>query len=216
MYFYSCRACLEGMNIECGCRAQSGAIEKFDIDENYNIVLSTIGDEKAVGICGSGLIDIAGSLVKRNILLESGRWNKNLDSRIAKRLMNNRFYITEDIYISQKDIRQIQLAKGAIAAGLILMLEEIGLNIESINKVFIAGAFGYHVNPDNIRIIGLIPKGFVGNIEFLGNTSLEGARLMLINQQCYKSVHSIKENMEVLELSLRENFQDIFVSQLNF
>ncbi len=207
---------LEGMNIECGCRAQSGAIERFDIDENYNIVLSTIGDEKAVGICGSGLIDIAGSLVKRNILLESGRWNKNLDSRIAEKLVDNKFFITEDIYISQKDIRQIQLAKGAIAAGVILMLEEIGLNIESINKVFIAGAFGYHVNPDNIRIIGLIPKGFTGNIEFLGNTSLEGARLMLISQQCYKSVNDIKDKMEVLELSLRENFQDIFVSQLNF
>lgn len=207
---------LEGMNIECGCRAQSGAIEVFDIDEEYNITYMTIDDKNAIGICGSGLIDIAGSLVKRNILMKSGRWNKNLDPKIADRLVDKKFYITENIYISQKDIRQIQLAKGAIAAGVILMLEEIGLTIEEIPKAYIAGAFGYHINPDNIKIIGIIPKGFSGEISFLGNTSLEGARLALINKDCLKKAYDIKENMVVLELSLRENFQDIFVAQLSF
>lgn len=207
---------LEGMNIECGCRAQSGAIEVFDIDEEYNISYSTIDNKKALGICGSGLIDIAGALVKRDILMKSGRWSKNLDSRIADRLIDKKFYITEDIYISQKDIRQIQLAKGAIASGIILMLEEINLTIEEISKAYIAGAFGYHINPDNIKTIGLIPKGFSGEISFLGNTSLEGARLALINKDYLKKAYDIKESMEVLELSLRENFQDVFVSQLNF
>ncbi|MBU3207214.1 DUF4445 domain-containing protein [Clostridium algidicarnis] len=207
---------LEGMNIECGCRAQRGAIETFHIDEKYNIHYKTIGDEKALGICGSGLIDIAGALVKRNILMKSGRWNKNLDPNVAERLVDKKFYITKDIYISQKDIRQIQLAKGAIAAGVILMLEEIGLRIDDIQKIYIAGAFGYHVNPDNIKIIGLIPKGFSGEICFLGNTSLEGSRLALINKECLQKVYDIKENMKVLELSLRESFQEVFVSQLNF
>ncbi|MBU3193080.1 ASKHA domain-containing protein [Clostridium algidicarnis] len=207
---------LEGMNIECGCRAQRGAIETFYIDEKYNIHYKTIGDEKALGICGSGLIDIAGALVKRNILMKSGRWNKNLDPNVAERLVDKKFYITKDIYISQKDIRQIQLAKGAIAAGVILMLEEIGLRIDDIQKIYIAGAFGYHVNPDNIKIIGLIPKGFSGEICFLGNTSLEGSRLALINKECLQKVYDIKENMKVLELSLRESFQEVFVSQLNF
>ena len=207
---------LEGMNIECGCRAQRGAIETFHIDEKYNIHYKTIGDEKALGICGSGLIDIAGALVKRNILMKSGRWNKNLDPNIAERLVDKKFYITKDIYISQKDIRQIQLAKGAIAAGVILMLEEVGLRIEDIPKVYIAGAFGYHVNADNIKIIGLIPKGFSGEICFLGNTSLEGSRLALINKECLQKVYDIKENMKVLELSFRESFQEVFVSQLNF
>ncbi|MBU3204960.1 ASKHA domain-containing protein [Clostridium algidicarnis] len=207
---------LEGMNIECGCRAQRGAIETFYIDEKYNIHYKTIGDEKALGICGSGLIDIAGALVKRNILMKSGRWNKNLDPNVAERLVDKKFYITKDIYISQKDIRQIQLAKGAIAAGVILMLEEIGLRIDDIQKIYIAGAFGYHVNPDNIKIIGLIPKGFSGEICFLGNTSLEGSRLALINKECLQKVYDIKENMKVLELSLRESFQEVFVSQLSF
>ncbi|WP_353095603.1 ASKHA domain-containing protein [Tissierella praeacuta] len=207
---------LEGMNIECGCRAEKGAIETFDIDGDFNISYTTIGNEKPLGICGSGLIDIAGALVKRNILLKSGRWNKNLDSKLENRLVDKKFYITENIYISQKDIRQIQLAKGAIAAGVILMLEEIDLKIEEISRVYIAGAFGYHVNPHNIKIIGLIPRGFNGEISFLGNTSLEGARLALINKECFENVYRIKDNMEVLELSLKENFQDVFVSQLNF
>ena len=207
---------LEGMNIECGCRAEEGAIESFDIDEDYNISCNTIGDVKPIGICGSGLIDIAGALVKRNILMKSGRWNKNIDSKIAGKLRDKKFYITEDIYISQKDIRQIQLAKGAIAAGLIMMLEEIGLTIEEIPVVYIAGAFGYHINPNNIKIIGLIPNGFIGEIKFLGNTSLEGSRLALINKDCLQKENEIKESMEVLELSLKENFQDVFISQLNF
>ena len=96
------------------------------------------------------------------------------------------------------------------------MLEEIGLTIEKIPMVYIAGAFGYHINPNNIKEIGLIPKGFNGEIKFLGNTSLEGARLALINSNCLDKVYEIRENMKVLELSLRENFQDVFISQLNF
>ena len=96
------------------------------------------------------------------------------------------------------------------------MLEEIGLRIDEIQKIYIAGAFGYHVNADNIKIIGLIPKGFSGEICFLGNTSLEGSRLALINKECLQKVYDIKENMKVLELSLRESFQEVFVSQLNF
>jgi uncharacterized 2Fe-2S/4Fe-4S cluster protein (DUF4445 family) len=207
---------LEGMNIECGCRAEEGAIESFDIDEDYNISLNTIGGAKAIGICGSGLIDIAGALIKRNILMKSGRWSKNLAPKIAHRLVDKKFYITKEIYISQKDIRQIQLAKGAIAAGLIMMLEEIDLTIEEIPVVYIAGAFGYHVNPNNIKTIGLIPRGFSGEIKFLGNTSLEGSRLAVINKDCFEKVDAIKENMKVLELSLKDDFQDVFVSQLNF
>ncbi|TJX13732.1 DUF4445 domain-containing protein [Tissierella creatinini] len=207
---------LEGMNIECGCRAEDGAIEKFDIDEDYNIECSTIGNEKARGICGSGLIDIVGALVRRNIVNKTGRWNKNIDPKISDRLLDKKFYISEDIYISQKDIRQVQLAKAAISAGVIMMLNEIGTSIEEVPLVYIAGSFGYHIDQKNIIEIGLIPKGFNGGIKFVGNTSLEGARLALTNKACTKEVYHIKKDMKVLELSLKDNFQDIFVGELNF
>jgi uncharacterized 2Fe-2S/4Fe-4S cluster protein (DUF4445 family) len=99
---------------------------------------------------------------------------------------------------------------------MILLLDEIGLNIQKISTIYIAGAFGYHINPDNIKTIGLIPKGFKGEIKFLGNTSLEGARLVLINKQCLEKAYHISKNVKTLELSLKENFQDVFISQLNF
>jgi len=176
----------------------------------------TISDSKAKGICGSGLIDIAASLVNRNILTKTGRWNKNLDERISDRLKDKKFYITDDVYISQKDIRQIQLAKGAISTGVVMMLKEIDLKLEEVSKVFIAGAFGFHINPDSIRSIGLIPKEVKTDIEFLGNTSLEGARLALINRECLKGLHNLNGDTEVLELSLKPEFQEEFIRQLNF
>lgn len=207
---------LEGMNIEYGCRAQSGAIENFYIDDEYNISYKTIGNKKAIGICGSGLIDIVAALVKRDIIMKSGRWNKKLDIRVANRLRDNKFYITDEIYISQKDIRQIQLAKGAIAAGVILLLNQRKITIQEVKTIYIAGAFGYHVNAESIKTIGLIPKGFNGNIEFLGNTALEGARLAITNTTFRSELRDLSKSIEIFELSLSYDFQEVFIKELNF
>lgn len=207
---------LEGMNISCGCRAQAGAIEAFSIDEEFNLNYSTIDGMDALGTCGSGLIDIAAELVRKNIVLKSGKFNSNLDPKIKDRLIDKKFYITDDIYISQKDIRQIQLAKGAIASGIVMLLDEMGLEIGDVDEAVIAGAFGYHVNPESIKTIGLIPKGFKGKITFAGNTSLEGARLAIINKDCLKEMKCLRKEMKVLELSTSDKFQDFFIKQLNF
>ncbi|WP_061995881.1 ASKHA domain-containing protein [Clostridium sp. ATCC 25772] len=207
---------LEGMNISCGCRAQEGAIEGFRIDENYHIEYSVIGDSEPIGICGSGLLDIAAELVKANVILSSGRFNKELPDKLKNRLKEKKFYITHNIYISQKDIRQIQLAKGAIAAGITMLLKEMNISIENVKNAYIAGAFGYHVKGESITSIGLIPKGFSGKIDFLGNTSLEGARLATINEDVLKSMMDLKEKISILELSTSEEFQKHFVKELSF
>ncbi|WP_034440020.1 ASKHA domain-containing protein [Clostridium ihumii] len=207
---------LEGMNISCGCRAQEGAIESFSIDDDYNINYGVIGDCEPLGICGSGLLDLASALVKSKIVLKSGRFNKELPEIIKDKIVDKKFYITENIYISQKDIRQIQLAKGAIAAGITMLLKEINLNIEDVEDAYIAGAFGYHVNGESIKNIGLIPKGFKGKIKFLGNTSLEGARIAILNKDMFKEMTTLKENMSVLELSTSSEFQEHFIKELNF
>ena len=207
---------LEGMNISCGCRAEKGAIESFDIDENYNITYATIEGTEPLGICGSGLIDIAGSLVKRGIVTKTGSFNKNMDQRVMERFREKKFYITDKIYISQKDIRQIQLAKGAIAAGIRMLLEKINISVEDLEEVIIAGAFGYHIDEENILNIGLIPKGFNGDISFVGNTSIEGARLAAVNKGCIAEMNQIKKEMETLELSTDSRFQDYFIAELNF
>ncbi|OLN32037.1 ASKHA domain-containing protein [Desulfosporosinus metallidurans] len=207
---------LEGMNISCGCRAEEGAIDTFLIDDNFDLHFTTIGATSPKGICGSGLIDITAAMVKRNLVLASGRFNPNLDPRIKARVRDKKFYLTEEIYISQTDIRQIQLAKGAIAAGVTLLLEEAGIPLEAIEEAVIAGAFGYHINPDSIRDIGLLPKGFHGKITFVGNSSIEGARLALINKGVVAQIKELKERIEVLELSTNSCFQDYFVKALGF
>lgn len=207
---------LEGMNISCGMRAEEGSLDTFDIDDDLNMSYSTIGTTSAKGICGSGLIDIIAGLVKYNIILSTGRFNKDLPEKIKDRLRDKKFYITDDVYISQKDIREVQLAKGAIAAGVTMLLKQINTSIENIDEVVIAGAFGYHINPESIKTIGLIPKGFKGEITFVGNSSIEGARIALVNKEKLKEMSKIKENIEVVELSTREDFQDSFISALNF
>jgi uncharacterized 2Fe-2S/4Fe-4S cluster protein (DUF4445 family) len=207
---------LEGMNISCGSRAEEGAIDSLHIDEEYNITYTTIGNKKAKGICGSGLLDLAANLVNKNIVLKSGRFNKTLPEKLAAKLIDKRFYITEEIFISQNDIRQIQLAKAAIASGIIMLLKEIGIDIMDIEEVVIAGAFGYHLNKESIKTIGLIPQGFKGKISFVGNSSVEGARIALISEEKLKEMSEVRNNIKVVELSIKEEFQDYFVKELSF
>ncbi|ENK1243479.1 ASKHA domain-containing protein [Clostridium sporogenes] len=206
----------EGMNISCGSRAEEGAIDSFSIDEEYSVKYSTIGDEEAKTICGSGLMDVMAALIKSKVVMSSGRFNKNMPDNLKERLKDKKFYITEKVYISQNDIRQMQLAKGAISSGVTMLLKEVDANIEDIEEAVIAGAFGYHINPESIKILGIIPKGFKGKITFVGNSSIEGARLSLLNKDISQAMIDIRENIKVIELSTREDFQDYFVKALSF
>ncbi|WP_291583000.1 ASKHA domain-containing protein [Clostridium sp. UBA6640] len=207
---------LEGMNISCGMRAENGAIEKFELDEDFNISYSTIGGTKARGICGSGLLDITSNLIKTGTLEPSGRFSKNLPENIKEKFRDKKFYITEDIYISQKDIRQIQLAKGAIASGITMLLKEVDDSIENIDHAIIAGSFGYHLKEESIRNVGIIPNGFKGDIKFVGNSSVEGAKLSLLNQDKLLEMMEIKDMVEVVDLSSKDYFQKYFIEALNF
>ncbi|KNF08393.1 ferredoxin [Gottschalkia purinilytica] len=207
---------LEGMNISCGSRAESGAIETFNIDDNFNFNIGVIGNIKAKSICGSGLIDIMSELIDKKVVLKSGRFNKNMPQPLLERLVDKNFYITDDIYISQSDIRQVQLAKGAISTGILLLLKQFGMTIDDVDEVVVAGAFGYHLNPESIKKISLIPKGFKGTITFVGNSSIEGARLSLINKDILDKMSYIKENIKVLELSMSDEFQETFIKELSF
>jgi uncharacterized 2Fe-2S/4Fe-4S cluster protein (DUF4445 family) len=135
---------------------------------------------------------------------------------LKERLKDKKFYITEEVYVSQKDIRQIQLAKGAISSGIDMLLREVNINIEDIEEAVIAGAFGYHLNADSIITVGLIPKGFKGKINFVGNSSVEGARIALISKEKLQEMSEIKKNITVVELSTKKDFQDYFIKALNF
>ena len=203
----------EGMNIECGMRAGNGAIEGFEIAGSENrFEIRTIG-ETPTGICGSGLLDIMSEFVKHKIVLKSGKFNPRMKPEFKEKLRDKKFYITDNIYLGQGDIRQIQLAKGAIAAGVKLLLLKVEKDISDIDEVIIAGSFGYHLNAESILNIGII-SDFDGEISFAGNTSLNGCVGYLVNKEMREKIRTTK--IDVMELSKSAKFQEVFVKELQF
>lgn len=215
---------LEGMNITCGCRAENGAIEAFSISSDGTVSLNVIGDSLPKGVCGSGLIDLVSELVRCGVIMQNGRFAKteNLPFPLASRMkdINGQqvFLISNDghVFLSQKDIRQVQLAKGAITAAIDLLLKEINVGFEDIDDVLVAGAFGFHLKPTSLVGIGLLPRSCENKIRFVGNTAKEGAKAILLNRKASLEVGKIGQNINILELSLHPDFQDCFVRALAF
>jgi uncharacterized 2Fe-2S/4Fe-4S cluster protein (DUF4445 family) len=210
----------EGMNIACGMRAAAGAIETFAITNDV-LKMNTIGGEPAIGICGSGLIDIVGELTSHGIIGKNGKIRDgNLPERLAKRLIKREgktvFSLSENVYISQKDIRQVQLAKGAIRAGVEALLITQDVTAQEVDRVFIAGSFGYHLNPDSLIHIGLLPQSFRNKIQFLGNTSKSGGQAFLLNQFVRGRMAEAVKEIHVIELATMNNFDRLFAKCLEF
>ena len=207
---------LEGANIQCGCRAQTGAVESVSLDEQGHVSYQVIGDANASGLCGTGLLDLVA------VLLESGQLNKNgkivpVDCYAKEHpVIDKKWFLTDQIFLSQKDVRQVQLAKGAIATGIHLLLKQLDVALEEIEEIRIAGAFGYHLNPDSLLCIGLLPKEYKNQVHFVGNTSLLGAQEALCNPGFIKEMEAWIPCMEVVELSTRDDFQETFIRELQF
>ena len=210
----------EGMNISCGMRAAPGAIEGFSLTPDGERTLKNIGDQAAVGICGSGLLDIVAALVQNGVVESSGKLSKNINEVLRALLtqVNGKtvFSIAEGIYLSQADIRQVQLAKGAIRAGIEALLAYQNVTVTAVDRVLIAGSFGYHLNPNSLIGIGLLPEAFRDKIEFLGNTSKTGAQEFLLNQGSRVAIDQTIKEIAVLELSTVDKFDRLFVKCLEF
>jgi len=207
---------LEGMNIMCGMRAEAGAIDSFKIHLDGSLHYSTIKGKVARGICGSGLIDLIAELVDKGIVKKSGQFNKTMDDRYSAYMKDKKFYLTPEVYLSQKDIRQIQLAKAAIASGISLLYDHLAIKAETCQRVIIAGSFGFHLSETSLRKIGLIPQSITCPIDFVGNTALKGAGLSLMGNDHLEGLDHLSQNIHVLDLSRHENFQEAFVKALTF
>lgn len=195
----------EGAKITCGMRGAEGAIDHVWI-EGGELRWHVLGDVKATGICGSGLVDLMAVLLKTGAMDESGRLEDG-----------DRFDIGDTgVYITQKDIREVQLAKAAMAAGIALLAEKLGVKIGDIQEVDIAGAFGNYIDPDNACAIGLIPAELRRRIMPVGNAAGEGAKLALMDRGAWQSSRTLAETTEFLELATMPQFQDEFVDQLGF
>jgi uncharacterized 2Fe-2S/4Fe-4S cluster protein (DUF4445 family) len=211
------------MNISCGMRANKGAIEFFEIDgETINI--KTIGNAPPTGICGSGLLDIVGELVRVGVIGSNGKLvspeKQSLPQFLASKLVKNDgklcFEVAEQIYLTQKDIRQVQLAKGAVRAGVEALLEKQNIDAAKVDVVEIAGSFGYHLRANSLINIGLLPPQFDGKVLFVGNTSKSGAHAFLLNYDFRESIKEVVKQIGVVELGNTSDFERLFVKCLSF
>lgn len=223
----------EGAKIQCGMRGSEGAIDHVKMN-GTNLEYTVIGSVKPVGICGSGLMDIIAMLLETGIVDESGRIVDE-DELLTDAAKANAFRIVEvegkkafliadkdetgngeQVFLGQKDIREVQLAKGAMAAGIELMSKELGIKTSDIKQVMIAGAFGNYMDPHSACAIGLIPRELEDRIIPIGNAAGEGAKIAALSRtECEKSQEMAKHT-EFLELATDPDFQDTFVDQLEF
>ena len=212
----------EGMNIACGMRAARGAIERVSLDGG-EVAISTIDDAPAVGLCGSGLLDAVAELAATGVIEASGRFTKardRLPAGLRDRLgtLDGKpvFHLTPTIYLSQSDIRQVQLAKGAVRAGIDVLLKRNGLSAHDVDRALIAGSFGYHLTVRSLVDIGLFPAEFDGKVDYVGNTSRTGAEALLTNVTAREGLQRQVLAVEAVELANDDDFTRIFVKAMSF
>ncbi|MDR3233738.1 MAG: ASKHA domain-containing protein [Planctomycetaceae bacterium] len=207
----------EGMNIVCGMRAGNGAVESFHISGGGSISFQVIGNVPAAGICGSGLLDITGELVRTGIIGRNGRFSVTEKSeQLREKEGKKAFFITDDVYLTQNDVRQIQLAKGAIRSGIESLLTALDLTADEIQLVEIAGSFGYHLNEKSLLDIGLLPAALKGKVRFVGNTAQSGGIAFLLNKEFREKMSTAVTEIKKIELANDEGFEKLFVASLAF
>jgi uncharacterized 2Fe-2S/4Fe-4S cluster protein (DUF4445 family) len=226
---------LEGAQLSFGMRAAPGAIERIKIDpETHEVDYKVIGREawlkfsapeemKTKGICGSGILDVLAELYVAGVIDKSGVFSENQksdrcrinpDSKQPEFVLAwaNETSIKRDVVINQKDLRQIQLAKGALYAGCKLMMRRMGL--DKIDKVKIAGAFGTHVNKQKALIMGLFPDCEVEKILGVGNAAGDGCRAALLDRRKRIEANWVSRNVEYIELTVEEDFEKQFMQAM--
>lgn len=202
----------EGARIEFGMGGVSGAISQVSLN-NDALELRTINNKAPIGICGSALVDIVALLLETKIIDETGLFQKS-DHPLCKRLQDDKFYLTERIYISQKDIREFQLAKSAIISGMETLLDYAQISIKQINKLYIAGGFGFYIDKYKAGSVGLLPKEVLDKIIIAGNSSGIGAKMSLLNNKYLEICERLNTNVEVIELSNNQVFTNYFIENM--
>ena len=202
----------EGAGISCGMRGADGAISHVKwCDGTSQWKCEVIGSGKPIGICGSGILDLAAELLRSGQMDETGYLEEEIVLVSAEESGNGRA-----IEFTQKDVRQLQLAKAAIAAGIRLLAVKAGIELEEIRQVLIAGAFGSFMRPESACAIGLIPQELEGKIQTIGNAAGEGAKLVLRNRGFWEEAKELAAKAEFVELASMKEFMDCYVDEMNF
>jgi len=205
----------EAAQIRCGMRAAEGAIEGVKI-VNGEVQLTVIGDCAPVGLCGSGLVDACAELVGAGMLDHSGRFVLEASDRFGKIGEENVFYLADDVYLSQRDVRELQFAKASIATGWTILCRELGVEPEEVSQVLLGGSFGSYLTPASAVKIGLVPRLPLTRIVAAGNVAGEGAKIAALSVTERAAANAVLEEVEYVELSGRSDFNDLFIDQLAF
>ena len=222
----------EGAHIQHGMRAASGAIDAVWFDD-HDLKFSTIGNAKAIGICGSGLLDAISCLKQAGIIEASGRIvdadeigeeYAPLRGKLVLGERGNEFVLADEgessigepVVITQRDVREVQLAKGAIAAGIHTLLDRLGVRPEELDRVVLAGAFGNYLRKESAIDVGMIPDTPISMVHSVGNAAGEGAKLALISLDARNDADRIADSIEYVELTTDPGFQDRFADALMF
>ena len=223
----------EAAQIKCGMRAADGAIEGIKVNAD-GLDLEVIGDAEPVGMCGSGLVDAVAELVHAGLLDHSGRFIPDEDAAerfpgLADRLTKigeERVFVlhwrgddpdpSSSVYLSQRDVRELQFAKASIATGWNILLRELGVEPQDISQVLLAGSFGAYLTPLSAVRIGLVPRIALPRIVSAGNVAGEGAKIAALSLRERAEAQSILREVEYVELSGRADFNDLFIDQLAF
>ena len=193
----------EGAKISCGMRGADGAVDHVTL-ENGELRYHVLGEEAPRGLCGSGLLDLVACLLDLEIIDESGR------------MEGKKYTLCDNVTLTQKDVREVQLAKAAIRAGIELLAKQLGVEVADIKTVYLAGAFGNYMDPASACRIGMIPPVLQDRIVPIGNAAGEGAKLCALRLDEFLYSQELAKNTEFLELASLPQFQDCYVDALEF
>lgn len=225
----ACTACsagpaFEGGGIEFGMRAAKGAIEDFLIDPvTWEPMILTIGDDRPKGICGSGLLTMAAVLFEMGVINNSGKFNRDLNTpRIRNReniweyvvVWKDETQIDRDIVLTELDLENLIRAKGAIYSGCMTLLEEVGLSMDAIERIILAGGFGSYIDLEKAMTLGLLPEIDPECVTYIGNGSLLGARMSTLTNKIRQDVVEVTGKMTNFELSETPSYMNNYVAAM--
>ena len=205
----------EAAQIRCGMRAAEGAIEAVKMVDGEPR-LTVIGDVEPAGICGSGLVDAVAELVGAGILDHSGRFVADSSPRLGKIGEETVFYLAEGVFLSQRDVRELQFAKASIATGWSILCRELDVDPRDISQVLLGGSFGSYLTAASAVRIGLVPKLPLPRIVAAGNVAGEGAKIAALSVSERAAAQAVLDEVDYVELSGRADFNDLFIDQLAF
>ncbi|MGA2238934.1 MAG: ASKHA domain-containing protein [Candidatus Bathyarchaeia archaeon] len=213
----------EGAHIRQGMKAVHGAIERVRIDPtSLNVEYETVGADKPVGICGSGILDAVAELLKSRVIDSKGRFQKVDNKRLIEVSGDRAFVLAwgnetstaDPVAITQRDIGEAQLAKAAIHAGCTILMSRVRVKASDLKRVYVAGSFGNYVNPASAKLLGLIPEVPTDIIRFVGNTAIAGAKMCLSSTEAKVQAKRIGEEVRYVELGADPGFSKEFAASM--